>query len=368
MLVSGVCLWADDASVRPQWVKGTWSVSNGIIRRVCAEGDTRGQRSYFIVPGLVDAHCHVGYSKDGPVDADEMVRQARATVASGVTLVRDCGVPVDNSCVASLVGPRLIRCGRHVARPKRYMRGLPVDVGEQRELPAVLSDMAARSDGWVKIVGDWIDRSDGVEADLMPLWDPSILREAVAAVHEAGARIAVHAFSHRVIDSLIEAGVDDIEHGSGIDADQAAEIAKRCIAVTPTLRQVELFADFAAQAGTKYPVYAATMRAMYERRREHFLMLLDQGVLLLQGTDSGGYQEHGSIAGELDLWKRWGATSQAVIDASTWISQRYLGGPGLVEGGEADLLILDEDPRTDPLALARPTAVYVGGVLAWQRP
>ena len=97
-------------------------------------------------------------------------------------------------------------------------------------------------------------------------------------------------------------------------------------------------------------------------------MLLDQGVLLLQGTDSGGYQEHGSIAGELDLWKRWGATSQAVIDASTWISQRYLGGPGLVEGGEADLLILDEDPRTDPLALARPTAVYVGGVLAWQRP
>lgn len=368
MLVSGVCLWADDASVRPQWVKGTWSVSNGIIRRVYAEGDTRGQRSCFIVPGLVDAHCHVGYSKDGPVDADEMVRQARATVASGVTLVRDCGVPVDNSCVASLVGPRLIRCGRHVARPKRYMRGLPVDVGEQRELPAVLSDMAARSDGWVKIVGDWIDRSDGVEADLMPLWDPSVLREAVAAVHEAGARIAVHAFSHRVIDSLIEAGVDDIEHGSGIDADQAAEIAKRCIAVTPTLRQVELFADFAAQAGTKYPVYAATMRAMYERRREHFLMLLDQGVLLLQGTDSGGYQEHGSIAGELDLWKRWGATSQAVIDASTWISQRYLGGPGLVEGGEADLLILDEDPRTDPLALARPTAVYVGGVLAWQRP
>ena len=367
MLVSGVCLWADDASVRPQWVKGTWSVSNGIIRRVCAEGDTRGQCSCFIVPGLVDAHCHIGYSKDGPVDADEMVRQARATVASGVTLVRDCGVPVDNSCVASLVGPRLIRCGRHVARPKRYMRGLPIDVDDQSELPGILASMAESSDGWVKIVGDWIDRSGG-DADLMPLWDPSVLVDAVAAVHEAGARIAVHAFSHRVIDSLIEAGVDDIEHGTGVDADQASEIAKRCIAVTPTLRQVELFADFAEQAGAKYPVYAATMRAMFEERRDHFQMLIDAGVLLLQGTDSGGYQQHGSIAGELALWSSWGASAQLIIDASTWVSQRYLGRPGLVEGGEGDLIVLDEDPRIDPASLARPCAVYVGGERAWVRP
>ena len=368
MLVSGVCLWADDASVRPQWVKGTWSVSNGIIRRVRAEGDTRGQRSCFIVPGLVDAHCHIGYSKDGPVDADEMVRQARATVASGVTLVRDCGVPVDNSCVASLVGPRLIRCGRHVARPKRYMRGLPIDVDDQSELPGILASMAESSDGWVKIVGDWIDRSAGADADLMPLWDPSVLVDAVAAVHEAGARIAVHAFSHRVIDSLIEAGVDDIEHGTGVDADQASEIAARGIAVTPTLRQVELFADFAEQAGAKYPVYAATMRAMFEERRDHFQMLIDAGVLLLQGTDSGGYQQHGSIAGELALWSSWGASAQLIIDASTWVSQRYLGRPGLVEGGEGDLIVLDEDPRIDPASLARPCAVYVGGERAWVRP
>ena len=122
----------------------------------------------------------------------------------------------------------------------------------------------------------------------MPLWDPAVLTDAVAAVHEAGARIAVHAFSHRVIDSLIEAGVDDIEHGSGIDANQAREIAARGIAVTPTLRQVELFKDFAAQAGAKYPVYAATMQAMYDERRSHFEMLVDSGVLLLMGNRLGG--------------------------------------------------------------------------------
>ena len=368
MLVTGVGLWAEDALARPQWVSGTWSVSDGLIRRVGDELADRANRCGFIVPGMVDAHCHIGYSSSGPVSPEEMIRQSALTLASGVTLVRDCGVPVDNSCVNDLVGPRLIRCGRHVARPKRYMRDLPLDVEDQRELPRVLADMAGRCDGWVKIVGDWIDRSGGADADLMPLWDSSVLREAVAAVHEAGARIAVHAFSHRVIDSLIEAGVDDIEHGSGIDADQASEIAARGIAVTPTLRQVELFANFAAQSGTKYPVYAATMQRMYDMRVEHFQMLLDADILLLQGTDAGGYQEHGSIAGELDLWSRWGASSQALIDASTWVSLRYLGRPGLVEGSDADLLILDDDPRADPLALARPASVYIGGKRAWERP
>jgi hypothetical protein len=367
MLVTGVGLWAEDACARPEWVTGTWSVTDGRVRRVGDDQRERAQHVGFIVPGMADAHCHIGYSDDGSVSPEEMVSQAGATLASGVTLVRDCGVPVDNSGVRDLVGPRLIRCGRHVARPKRYMRGLPLDVEDQRELPGVLVDMARGSDGWVKIVGDWIDRSGGADSDLMPLWEPAVLRDAVAAVHEAGARIAVHAFSHRVIDSLIEAGVDDIEHGSGIDADQASEIAARGIAVTPTLRQVELFRDFAAQAGTKYPVYAATMQAMYDNRREHFQMLLDADVLLLQGTDSGGYQEHGSIAGELDLWARWGASARTIIDASTWVTQLYLGRPGLVEAGPADLLILDEDPRTDPLAMARPRAVYVGGTLAWER-
>ena len=366
MAFSGLALWADSVSERPSWVGGTWCVDGGVICRVSDE--TQAPSVGVIVPGMVDTHCHIGYSETGSVSEDEMVEQARITLASGVTVARDCGVPVDNSPAARATGLHLIRCGRHVARPKRYMRDLPLDVEDQSELPEVLASMAHSSDGWVKIVGDWIDRSAGADSDLMPLWDPAALTDAVAAVHEAGARIAVHAFSHRVIDSLIEAGVDDIEHGSGIDADQASEIAARGIAVTPTLRQVEIFKNFAAQAGAKYPVYAETMQGMYDARRAHFQMLVDFGVLLLMGTDSGGYQEHGTIAGELDLWLQWGAPAQLTIDAATWVSQRYLGYPGLVEGGPADFLILDEDPRDNPTILAKPARVTVGGTSVWERP
>ena len=365
MEFSGLALWADNASERPRWVHGTWRVDGGVIRRVSEEPSAPSVG--FIVPGMVDTHCHIGYSDTGSVDEAEMVEQARVTLASGVTGVRDCGVPVDNSPAAHETGLHLIRCGRHVARPKRYMRDLPLDVEDQRELPGVRASMARASDGWGKIVGDWIDRSGGADSDLMPLWDPAVLVDAVCAVHEAGARIAVHAFSHRVIDSLIEAGVDDIEHGSGIDANQASEIAARGIAVTPTLRQVELFQDFAVQAGAKYPVYAATMQAMYDTRREHFQMLVESGVLLLMGTDSGGYQDHGTIAGELDLWHEWGAPVQTTIDAATWMSQRYLGYPGLVNGGPADFLILDADPRENPTILSMPVSVTLGGATVWAR-
>ena len=60
--------------------------------------------------------------------------------------------------------------------------------------------------------------------------------------------------------------------------------------------------------------------------------------------------------------------AQATIDAATWVSQRYLGHPGLVEGGPADFLILDGDPRSNPPELSRPARVILGGGSVWERP
>ena len=68
--------------------------------------------------------------------------------------------------------PRLIRAGRHLARPRRYLRGLGLDV-EPAELPSAAAEQARLGDGWVKIVADWIDRDRG---DLPP---PGRLRRCV---------------------------------------------------------------------------------------------------------------------------------------------------------------------------------------------
>ncbi|MDO4259611.1 MAG: amidohydrolase family protein [Actinomycetaceae bacterium] len=343
----------------PAWTYGTWQVAGGHLHPVEDTGpaDLEG----FFLPGFVDVHCHIGIGETGPVDEEEQRRQIHADLASGVLLIRDCGSPVDTTWVNSEPDlPALIRCGQHIAREKRYIRGLARNV-EPADLAQAVAQQAARSNGWVKLVGDWIDRSGGAEADLEPLWPLPALKDAVSAAHEAGARVAVHAFSHRVIDDLLEAGVDDIEHGTGMDANHMAEAAARGIAVTPTLLQVELFNDFADQAGAKYPVYAATMRALYEGRRDHSAALFDSGVTILPGTDSGGYQDHGCLGDELRAWADLGVDYERILALATTGARRYLGVAPEGEGALADVVFFRSDPRTNPAMWGRPDAVIRGG-------
>lgn len=360
MRLRGWCLWRGEPQADPTWVHGEWLVVGEGIHRVpptTHPGDLEG----WILPGLVDVHCHIGIGRHGAATRGEQEEQALADRDSGVLAVRDCGVPVDNTWIHSREDlPRLIRSGRHIARPRRYIRDLPREV-EPADLAAAVAEEALRGDGWVKIVGDWIDRSRGVDSDLDPLWPRPALVDAVAAAHEHGARLSVHAFSHAALDDLLEAGVDGIEHASGMDPDQLDRAVEAGVYVTPTLMQIELFSDFAAQAGRKYPVYAATMSAMWRRRHDHARMLFDSGVRILPGTDSGGYQDHGSLPRELAMWSAIGVPSGRILDLATWQARDALGLPSLHEGARADLVVCREDPRLDIGALTRQVEVVLAG-------
>ncbi|WP_022868401.1 amidohydrolase family protein [Schaalia vaccimaxillae] len=363
MIFAGSMLWAQGPDQDSQWVDGIWNIDRGQVRRLQADhASVTPTVTGYAIPGMVDVHCHLGIGDEGPVGQDEQRQHALDTLRSGVLAIRDCGVPVDNSWMKTdALAPILIHSGRHLARPKRYLRDLPIEATSQRDLPILVAEQAKNSDGWVKIIGDWIDRSNGVDSDLDPLWDRKVVIDAVAAAHDEGARVAVHSFSHRAIDDLLDAGVDDIEHGSGMDADQLNQAVRQGVLVDPTLLQVQRFKDFAAQAGAKYPVYAATMRQMYEHRREHFGLLVDSGVELVLGTDSGGFQRHGTVFKELAMWQEWGMAPSRIVDVATWRTRRAMGLPALYEGATADLVILQEDPRRDIQAIAGPRTVVLSG-------
>ena len=101
----------------------------------------------FIVPGLVDAHCHVGLGPSGPVPLEEADAQARADRDAGALLLRDCGSPVDTSPLQARRDlPEIIRAARHVARPKRYISGLAIDLDDPALLPDVVAEQAAAGD------------------------------------------------------------------------------------------------------------------------------------------------------------------------------------------------------------------------------
>ena len=145
--------------------------------------------------------------------------------------------------------PRLIRAGRHIALPRRYIRDLGIEVEPDR-LVAEVEAQAARSDGWVKLAADWIDREVG---DLTPTWPDDALAAAIARAHELGARVAAHVFGEEALPALIAAGIDSIEHGTGLTPDLLDTVAQQGIAVVPTLINIDNNPRIADQAEEKFP-------------------------------------------------------------------------------------------------------------------
>ena len=88
-------------------------------------------------PGLVDAHCHVGIRYGGGhEDHDGAIAQAEAERDAGALLLRDAGSPIDTRFIDD--HPRaagIIRAGRHIARPKRYIRELGIDLDDDAICP-----------------------------------------------------------------------------------------------------------------------------------------------------------------------------------------------------------------------------------------
>ncbi|GIG28021.1 amidohydrolase family protein [Cellulomonas marina] len=315
----------------------------------------------WALPGLVDVHCHIGLGADGAVDRATACAQAEADRDAGVLLVRDAGSPADTAWVHDEEDlPRLLRAGRHLARPKRYLRHYARELDDVADLPAAAAEEARRGDGWVKLVADWIDRDLGAAGDLRPLWPRDVLAEAVAAAHAAGARVTAHTFATEALDDLLDAGIDCLEHATGADARQMDRIAAAGVPVTATLLQVAQFEAIAAQA-TRYPVYAARMRAMHGRRHQHVRDLHEAGVRVLVGTDAGGTIGHGRIVEEMAEMVAAGLPAADVVASASWRTRAWLGVPGLEEGDPADLVVVPADPRHGVEVLAAPSAVVLRG-------
>jgi imidazolonepropionase-like amidohydrolase len=312
----------------------------------------------WVLPGLVDAHCHIGLGPDGAVEDAISEQQALADRAAGALLLRDAGSPVDTRWVQEREDlPRLVRAGRHLARPKRYLRGFAHEI-EPEQLATYVAAEARNGDGWVKLVGDWIDRQVG---DLTPCWPRWALDQAMAAAHDNGARVTAHCFGEDSIQDLVEAGIDCIEHGTGLTAETIPLLAQRGVPIVPTLVNIANFPAIADEAQQRFPAYAERMRGLYERRHETVAQAHDGGIPVFVGTDAGGSLPHGLVAREVAELMSSGLTAVDALDAACWSARRWLGWPGLQEGAEADLVVYPVDPRIDPRVLAAPSAVVLRG-------
>ena len=107
--LSGVVL--PDGEQRDLWVV------DGLIRTEPV-GDAEAVPGGWLLPGLVDAHCHVGLEMNGAVPDDVAEQHALSERSAGALLLRDAGSPADTRWMDEREDlPKIIRAGRHIARP-----------------------------------------------------------------------------------------------------------------------------------------------------------------------------------------------------------------------------------------------------------
>ncbi len=313
----------------------------------------------WIVPGLVDAHCHLGLDDEGPISEEETEQQAIEDRDAGALLIRDCGSAADTSWIHEREDlPRLIRAGRHIARTKRYIRNYAHEV-EPDELAAYVAQEAQRGDGWVKLVGDWISRDDG---DLRPSFPPETFAEAIRVAHEHGAKVTAHCFGNGVLRGLLEAGIDCIEHGTGLTPDLIDQMVAGSTALVPTVMQLDKFPEYADAGAARFPDYAETMTDLYRRRRDTIMAAHEAGVAIYAGSDGGGVTRHGNLSGEVAALAALGMSTQDALGAASWRAREWLGLDGVLsEGTTADFVVYDTNPLEDLSVLATPKRVVLRG-------
>jgi imidazolonepropionase-like amidohydrolase len=305
----------------------------------------------FFLAGLVDAHAHpgVGVGPAGLVPLDKASARTNlvAWARAGITLVRDVGSPGGLTLeIASEPGmPEVRAAGRFLAPRDRYFPGLLGVPVEDPELVGAALAEVGRGASWVKVIADFRDLAAG-GADAEPTYPIDSLARLVAAVHEAGARIAVHS-TLADAGQLVAAGVDSVEHGFGLDEAAITEMARRGTAWIPTIGALLALLDSPGMP----PAHRARLQQGRARIAELLPRAVRLGVPVLAGTDVTG-----SIPREVALLSQMGLEpNDALAAASVW-PRRFIG-----HATTADIVTYYHDPRDDPDQLRDPAAVVAGG-------
>jgi imidazolonepropionase-like amidohydrolase len=184
---------------------------------------------------------------------------------------------------------------------------------------------------------------------------------AIAEAHRLGARVTAHCFAEDSLRDLVEAGIDCVEHATGLTDDTIPLFAARGVAIVPTLVNIATFPGLAASGETKFPDWSAHMRRLHERRYDTVRSAYDAGIPVYVGTDAGGTLPHGLVAAEVAELVTAGIPAVAALSATTWGAREWLGRPGLEEGEVADLVVYEADPRADVRVLGAPQRVVLNG-------
>ena len=345
-----------------------------------------------LMPGMIEGHSHLFLHPYNETLWDDQVLheplalrtaravvQARRTLDAGFTTERDLGTEgagfadvglkqaIDQGIVP---GPRLLVSTKAiVARgaygPKGFEPGVPVPQGAQEvagvdEIIRAVRDQVAAGATIIKFYADY---HWGKGEPSRPTLSQAELDSGVAAAHDAGRLVAVHATTAEGMMRAVRAGADTIEHGYGGTAEVFKLMAARHTALCPTLGASEAYARYFEHWDGQEPA----PESVQENRRS-FRLAMQAGVPICMGGDVGVFT-HGKNWLEMEAMQHAGmAPAQVLVSATSGnarilhLTDRGAVRPGLL----ADLVAVDGDPTRDMSAVEHVRFVMKGGQIVRQ--
>jgi imidazolonepropionase-like amidohydrolase len=345
-----------------------------------------------LMPGLIEGHSHLFLHPYNETLWDDQVlheplalRTARAvvqaerTLRAGFTTERDLGTEGAGFADAGLKqaidqdivpGPRLLVSTKAiVARgaygPKGFEPGLAVPQGAQEVagVDEVVRAVREQIAGGADVIKFYADYHWGKGEPTRPTLSQVELDAGVAAAHDAGRPVAVHATTPEGMMRAVRAGADTIEHGYGGTSAVFEAMAKRHVALCPTLAASEAYARYFQHWDGREPAPTSV-----EENRRSFRQAMTAGVPICMGGDVGVYA-HGDNWLEMDAMARAGMPPAGVLIAATSGNARIFGlaDRGQVkEGLLADLVAVRGDPTRDVRAVRDVSMVMKGGKIISQ--
>ncbi|MCB9777017.1 MAG: amidohydrolase family protein [Alphaproteobacteria bacterium] len=366
-----------------------------------------------LLPGLIDAHVHVGspVSIPGQLVPPDPVANLQSWLAAGATTVMDMGgrAPDTRKAAAAEATPRVYVAhlpittkGGHPLVLGKALLPWPVDaviaatipqVDRPEDAAKVIEDTLAQDPAWVKLI-----------CDELPVGAPEMSDEVLAALvteaHARGARVVVHIGDEHNALAAVRAGADLLVHGiwrGGLSEEGLAELAASGVPVVATLYGFEATADLMAGrwqpsaldrslgygevseeliAGRekivrKYPAFTSFAGQIDPGFGEVTRRMHDAGVPVLVGTDAPlpgiwpGSGLHREMAALVDA----GMPPADVLAGATGKTADWLAGdPALgvdfgriAPGQTADLLLVVGDPTRDITATQDIAGVWRAG-------
>ncbi len=348
------------------------------------------------MPGLIDAHTHLTlqFSKSTYSDkfrlnpADYAIRStvyAKRTLLAGFTTVRNVGdthnesIALRNAVNAGIVpGPHIFTAGQFVGTTGGHAdptNGFRWDLqGDPGPKDGIIN---SPTDAWkavrqhykdgadlIKIMpsGGVLDESASSENPQMTLAE---IKAVVAAAHDYGFTVAAHAHGAEAIRRAVLGGVDSIEHGTFMNAEDMKLMKEHGTWYVPTIIAGQYVMakakegwyppQVAAKAEQVGPVIMATAGKAYRA-----------GVKIAFGTDAGVYP-HGENAKEFQYMVQAGMPPTFVLQAATTHAAELLHKQDqfgqIAVGRGADVIAVPGNPLDDITAMQHVTFVMKDGVI-----